>query len=132
MNREIKFRAKSMSNSEWVYGNYIHSKRFEGWGNEFRIHNSDTGLESDVDINSVGQFSGLLDADKKEIYEGDILKHKDPKGHSSKKWEVIFYSGAFFMAALPNKIRIYNLGDRLNIIKVIGNIHENPELLKLG
>lgn len=57
MNREIKFRAKSISNSEWVYGNYIHSKRFEGWSNEFRIHNADTGLESDVEINSIGQFS---------------------------------------------------------------------------
>ena len=48
MNREIKFRAKDYSNN-WVYGNLIHSKRFAGWANEWRIHEPETGIENVFD-----------------------------------------------------------------------------------
>jgi hypothetical protein len=74
--RTIKFRAKALS-GEWVYGNFIHSKRFEGCFNEFRIHEQETGIEHDVFPETVGQFTEGFDKDGNEIYEGmDVNRAK--------------------------------------------------------
>ena len=74
MNRELLFRARAVHDNELVYGNFIHSKRFAGCGNEYRIHNQDTGLESDVDPDTVQQLTPFLDCYEKPIYEGDLVR----------------------------------------------------------
>ena len=75
----------------------------------------------------VQQYTGLKDKNGKEIYEGDICSVDGGENI----YEIIFYMGGFMVAVLPSKIRIYHIGDSLfNNIEVIGNIHENPELLK--
>ncbi|MFV0485372.1 MAG: YopX family protein [Candidatus Saccharimonadales bacterium] len=84
------------------------------------------------------QFTGLKDKKGKEVYEGDIVKLDD-------SWDelglmagavtyVIFTSGGFRLSptisAHPNSIGCWMDDDAASLLRVIGNIHENPELLE--
>lgn len=122
--REILFRGKRTDNGEWVHGNLI--KR-NIWSSEFYvIRVEDNGFDSYVEYEvipeTVGQYTGLTDKNGKKIFEGDIVRADN--GHIS---EITFHFGAF---------RCYcQCHDELNtlwsdILTVIGNIHDNVELLK--
>lgn len=67
MSREIKFRGKQIDNGEWVYG-YLAD---EDYINDI---NSIDLSSIEVDRDTIGQFTGLLDKNGKEIYEGDIVE----------------------------------------------------------
>ena len=118
--RTIKFRGKDRRTGKWYYGNlYVKDTR-----GRTHICTPERGC-FDIDPETVGQFIGLYDKDGKEIYEGDIL---DFNGF---KIEVRFVRGIFALLCngdLDNGL----CGDcRTDMFaKVIGNIHDNPELLK--
>lgn len=136
MKREIKFRGKSIYGNIWVYGNLIHSKRFSGCSNEYRIHDIDTGLEHDVIPETIGQFTGLKDKNGKEIFEGDYIKISGGLRLEfyPDNGQIIFnnHTASFVMKAL-NDCKVYmNFGLGYSDgteIEVIGNIYENPELI---
>ncbi len=119
--REIKFRA-------WDGTRFLNKTFFDrNW------YNSDNKcvkalVPEDQHYLKIMQYTGLKDKNGKEIYEGDICSVDDGENI----YEIIFYMGGFMVAVLPRKIRIYHIGDSLfNNIEIIGNIHENPELLEV-
>jgi uncharacterized phage protein (TIGR01671 family) len=90
------------------------------------------GIDGSVSIELVNlvEFTGLKDKNGKEIYEGDILNWEYD---TDKKypWQVCFENGCFIRILkniYPNKKE--PISERIEGFTIIGNIYENPELLK--
>lgn len=121
--RTIKFRGKSILTDEWLYGNLVNSADNKRFG--ILVNDKDSYDECEVAPETVGQFIGLYDCDGKEIYEGDILDY------NGLTVEVRFVRGVFAFLANGNLDEELCGDCRTDLFaKVIGNIHDNPELLK--
>ena len=140
--RTIKFKAKSLSNSQWIYGDLVHHAN-----NDYiltdRERNKIHSICESVDSNTVCQFTGFLDKNGKEIYEGDVL-HSDKYPYSCSEdnehdnyYAVVYYceAGACFdivMAKNPDSdVRGISDGilddvsqEKLKNFEVVGNIHD--------
>ena len=133
--RTIKFRAQDIASNKWLFGDIRHHKNcvciFEQGGN----------IGEQVKPETVGQFTGLTDKNGKGIYEGDIVSHpwKDPIfGDLVETGQFVHSTICFNNAAFVVNYRLQGeyiyLQDfvRLKCLEVVGNIHDNPELLKGG
>jgi len=120
MNREIKFRAWDKEKKEFVYLSQSGDFGLIGDGLQFSIDLCD-------ELFIIDQFTGLKDKNGVEIYEGDIIRtREDYVGDYFYKHEihqVIFDDGCFCC-------ELANLTDEFYLCEIIGNIHENPDLLK--
>ena len=126
--REIKFRAKRTDNGAWVYGDLQHVQRIN---TKEQAEQSGRRTEpvvrvaySDVDEQTIGQFTGVRDDDGKEIYEGDVISQINKFGE--RKFIVEYINGVFCLCRLGDIY--FALMDALTSIHVRGNIHDNPEL----
>ena len=125
--RTIKFRGKSILTDEWLYGDLVHSADNKRFG--ILVNDKDSYDECEVAPETVGQFTGLYDKDGKEIYEGDILRFgNSPSGVCEVKWNesIAAFCICFYF---EGEIGSRPLGGGVEFA-IIGNIHDNPELLK--
>lgn len=132
-NREILFRGKRVDNEEWVEGDLRQDKDLNtvyifGWNYSV----DEGGLQREafeymVKPETVGQYTGLTDRNGKRIFEGDIIKGKEKATYA------IRYSDAtasfYAKAALPQRMLPCMTIGTMKYYAVIGNIHDNPELL---
>ena len=82
---------------------------------------------------SVEQFTGLLDKNGKEIYEGDIIIEKlKGKRKDGELFEIVFEEFQWFGKNKYGSRTSLSLLNDFHVITIIGNIHNNPELLKEG
>ena len=114
MNRKIKFRARN--NKCWIYFDAI----INGWV----ILNENGGMAK-INPETVGQYTGLHDKNGKEIYEGDIVTNRD----KNIKYIVEWYDTGLRARQYKNKSYI-GLEYWKDVLEVIGNIYDNPELLE--
>ena len=133
MNRKIEFRGKSKKDNEWHYGSLFIDDNYGGGYDyyiDYMLYGSLPYRHSERVIgDSVGQYIGLKDKNKKEIFEGDIIKYFDepPLG-------IVYYNdslGAFMIDwKFEYEPNYFNDCD-IDQIEVIGNIYDNPELLEV-
>ena len=132
MNERFLFRGKRKDNGKWVEGNLLYTRT-----TTFGVVTEICTLEMSYQVipETVGQCTGLKDKNGKPIFEGDIIKTKKygrDIGHSNVNNFDIFkviYEPAVFR--LENVRRGFNLVGNGNDFEIIGNIHDNPELLEV-
>lgn len=160
--REILFRGKDSEVDVWHEGQYIHLHKttycFSGSAEreaENEIHQivfeqmtdwnlPNRHLRADVLPETVGQFTGLKDTNFKRIFEGDILESRASENKLDwKRWKVHFEDGCFVFESFAKVVesrRKYRhevnmlCADEIELygLVVVGNIHDNPELMEEG
>lgn len=121
--REILFRGRTTQGKEWISGYYAKSSELHFiWGrNSFG-----SMLMFEVDPENVGQFTGLTDKNGKKIFEGDIVVSYSLFGRKD-GCGIVNWNNLFSAWEIGGKTMY---GTSIAIYEVIGNIHDNPELLE--
>jgi len=128
MNSPIKFRAWDKSKAKmatvwdigwkaWDSGDELNYVRVECGDGTYDL------LENEVELM---QFTGLLDKNGKEIYEGDILQARDKWADPKVLLTVVFQAGAYWSNGRKHAMPLWDIHP---YAEVIGNIYENRELL---
>ena len=138
--REILFRGKRLHDNKWIYGNFvsdcggnphiIESRFFCEDGHHLQYEdNTDTPVF--IIPETVGQYTGLTDKNGVRIFEGDIVERVSDGEQAVISW--LKYFACFGLSFDGWCCGFDNYDDNLpSDFEVIGNIHDNPELLKGG
>ena len=127
INRDIGYHRTSYKNGDWVYGlvTRIYDERFE-LPVEMTDINGVSGIE--VDYKTIGQYTGLTDKNGKRIYEGDIVFTKTT---SCNFVGCILYSTEYVRFVCVTKSKTSYPMDSKFEYEIIGNIHDNKEILNV-
>lgn len=140
MNREIKFRGKMIPENEWIFGTILRipappvcfgksetdkyyiqfpdPRYMPDWNMPYKM------VQGEVNADTIGQHTGLHDKNGKEIYEGDVVTN----GDKNIKYIVEWYDTGLRARQYNNKSYI-GLEYWKDVLEVIGNMYDNPELL---
>lgn len=140
--RTIRFRGESIYNKEWLYGSLIKIEK-DRYAiipdlNDIEIGKSISMYE--VHSETLGQFTGLLDRTGKEIYEGDVIS---VNGKYLRLVKFIDEYACFCIARISDLDKNLETGYWQQVIpgwwnnpdreiEIVGNIYDNPELMKEG
>lgn len=143
--RTIKFRGKRLTDGAWIYGDFFRNRGLSFIASDGIAENPlATWRDYNVDPETVGQFTGLHDKNGKEIYEGDLIK--SPSGlvytvifgtwvHDEKKEfpKIIDkYEHTGWCISLDGNTPCELLDSEVCSGVIAGNVHDNPELLKVN
>ena len=152
--REIKFRARATKEYEtsqdgievgdWVYGHYYFSRQLNS-GVIVTTLDAECGgmgpgfitVHVEIDIKTLGQYTGLHEKNGTEIYEGDVVRYKQAEGGilspSGNSYICVIKWGPMHgweCVNIESEYKKYTLAS--SHFEVLGNIHENPELLEIN
>lgn len=130
------FRGKRTDNGEWIFGNLVQGNRmgtgermFEIWGIMPEGENDPNKVQyGEVDPDTVGECTGLIDKNGTLIFEGDIVLKRTYNG--KKPFPVTYNAGMFhcgYGGGSSTPTHGYTLDDKQ--IEIIGNRYDNPELI---
>ena len=140
MNDRYLFRGKRIDNEEWVQGHYdfipqsyilakdLHMVRFlqDGF---LHSHKTITSNSVSIDPATLGQCTGLKDADNRLIFEGDIVNTEIAPGFGQNV-KVVWHDSSWCLQVPGWEGYYYRLLGRNTRCVVVGNVHDNPELLE--
>ena len=125
--REILFRGKDLAGN-WHYGTPL------VFSENFVCMTAPNTYNTSVIPETVGQYTGLTDKNGKKIFDGDICKNTKTGEIVSVKWHGTM-AGYVWSKRKENNQHLFDFGELFRAYdkyEIIGNIHDNPELLEGG
>lgn len=141
MNREIKFRGKLEYNGKWIYGDLLQYENgdvaiFRDKLSSFGCECTEMSKRDRVIPDTIGQYTGLTDKNGVKIFEGDIAKGVSHKSDSCISELIPFdvigvveYHKEYQTLEVRTRQAFLHIEVAIKG-EVIGNIHDNPELMK--
>lgn len=135
--RDIRFRAKAVGSGRWLYGNLVWTGSQRNEPHIVEDWSADEDSATCVDEHTLGMNTGLFDKNRKEIFLGDIIAHNGTViGHVTEwpgQYMLLYYpfiGGFTYNPEIP--LRRILLNDYKDDVEIVGNIYDNPELVKGG
>lgn len=137
MMREILFRGKDSITKRWVYGalvqqqdDLLKEKAFIISYSNYQFGDFSEAVMHEVDPKTVGQYTGFVDKNGKKIFEGDIVSIYNSKAFLF----AVEWNNQYVLKCTTNGVsdNILNVIESPEDVEVVGNIYDNPELIKDG
>lgn len=140
MNREILFRGKRELDGKWIYGLYSDDYVYEtDFPCIMPLRSGNDYEDWSVIRETVGQYTGLTDKNGNRIFDGDIVRTKcfgkdNGSGCNFNDYDifkVVYEPAAYRIETARRSFYLGNYDNMAKKLEVIGNIHDNPELLEV-
>ena len=123
---EILFRGKRIDNCEWVEGYFVNL-----WLVHYQKHQpiitDNNAVSYDIDLSTVGQYTGLTDKNGKKIFEGDIMAFT---AYGFDYVGTVEFADGSFSIMCEHTSPFLDQAVSKHGAYIIGNMHDNPELLE--